>query len=70
MCSKPPALLNGKYSNLVNNYTEGDIVNFTCEDQTRTYPTSGQIECVNNNWNENATCIKRKLYFEYLLIFI
>ena len=69
-CSRPPTLLNGNYSSLVNNYTEGDVVNFTCEAQTLASPTSGQIVCGKDDWNENATCIKRKLYFEYLFIFI
>ena len=63
-CSKPPAITDGNYdADLLDKYTKGDIVQFTCDEETLTYPSTSTIECGESDWMENATCTRRKQPF-------
>ena len=58
-CSKPPALTDGNYdADLSDKYTKGDIVQFTCDEETLTHPSTSTIECGESGWMENATCTR------------
>ena len=59
-CTKPPAITDGAYDeDLLDKYTKGDIVNFTCNVNTLTYPSTNSIECGESGWIEIASCTRR-----------
>ena len=59
-CEKPPSVLhNGDYSNLDADeiYTDGEVLNFTCDADAASYPTNSQVVCTTMGWEHDVGCL-------------
>ena len=62
-CTEPSDITDGDYDVTISDkYALGDAVSFTCYGDALARPASKQIECGENGWKKNATCIRSWLF--------